>query len=87
MSLQQCIDPENLLGVVDDLHWLEGPFTKEEIDEIISSHLPCDKSLGPYGLNGDFLKARWTQISNFSMIFGIAFTEHEWFIHHPCAQA
>jgi hypothetical protein len=34
---------------------LEEPFTREEIDSIIQL-LPTDKSPGPYGFNGEFLK-------------------------------
>jgi hypothetical protein len=36
----------------------EGPFTQEEIDQIIQL-LQTDKSPGPDGFNGEFLKRCW----------------------------
>jgi hypothetical protein len=44
------------------LEILEEPFTKEEIDSIIQQ-LPIDKSPGPDGFNGDFLKKCWPTLA------------------------
>jgi hypothetical protein len=48
-------DLHSLLTNTENLEWLEEPFTKEEIDGIIHN-IPSDKSPGPDGFNGDFLK-------------------------------
>lgn len=48
-------DLSKLLTQTPDLEWLEEPFQKEEIDNIIKQ-LPTDKSPGPNGLNTYFLK-------------------------------
>jgi hypothetical protein len=40
------------------LEELSIPFTKEEIDAILKS-MPIDKSPGPDGFNGQFLKSCW----------------------------
>ena len=39
----------------NDLTSLEVPFSHEEIDDVIK-HMPSDKSQGPYGYNGLFMK-------------------------------
>jgi hypothetical protein len=44
-------------------HHLEGPFLKEEIDGIVAN-LPCDKSLGLDGFNGDFLRKCWPLVKH-----------------------
>jgi hypothetical protein len=41
-----------------DFQSLEDPFTSEEIDDIVK-HMPSDKSPGPDGFNGAFLKRCW----------------------------
>jgi hypothetical protein len=51
-----------LLHPVDNLENLVNPFTKEEIDNIITN-LPLSKSLGPDGFNSDFMKKCWRVIS------------------------
>lgn len=45
----------NLLNVHQGLHFLEEPFTKEEIDAIIKE-LPSNKSPRPDGFNTDFIE-------------------------------
>jgi hypothetical protein len=50
------LPPENLFS-------LEEPFTKEEIVSIIQE-LSADKSLGPDGFNGDFLKKCWPTVQH-----------------------
>lgn len=54
-------DLENLLQPRQDLELLELPFSTEEIDAIISD-LASNKSPGPDGFNGDFLKKFWPLI-------------------------
>ena len=44
-----------------DFASLEVPFTKEEIDDIVKC-MPTDKSPGPDGFNGAFLKNCWDQV-------------------------
>jgi hypothetical protein len=41
-----------------DLSSIEEPFTREEIDSIVK-HMPNDKSAGPDGFNGLFMKRFW----------------------------
>jgi hypothetical protein len=41
-----------------DFQSLEDPFTSEEIDDIVK-HMPSDKSPGPDGFSGAFLKRCW----------------------------
>lgn len=55
---------EELLGPGQHLDLLEIPFSKEEIDAIIFE-LPNNKSLGPDGFNGEFLKKFWHLISHY----------------------
>jgi hypothetical protein len=55
-------DLSSLISLHEDLHWLEEPFTKQEIDSIVAT-LPTDKSLGPDGFNTNFLKKCWPVIS------------------------
>jgi hypothetical protein len=52
------IDLHQLLQAYMNLESLEVPFSKEEIGRTISQ-LPNDKSLGPDGFNGEFLKKCW----------------------------
>jgi hypothetical protein len=49
------LDLSSLINPSENLDWLHGDFTKEEIDNIIKN-LPSYKSPGPDGFNGDFLK-------------------------------
>jgi hypothetical protein len=44
-----------------DLSSLSVPFTHEEIDEVVA-HMPSDKSPGPDGFSGLFLKVCWPVI-------------------------
>lgn len=53
---------QDLLSQDDNLGWLEEPFTKEEIDKVISE-LPNDKSPAPDGFNEEFLKKCWHLIA------------------------
>jgi exonuclease III len=55
-------DLGSLLIADGNLSALEMPFAKEEIDCIISD-LPNNKSPGPDGFNGEFLKRCWTVIA------------------------
>jgi hypothetical protein len=48
-------DLQSLLSAAENLEALEEPFTKEEIDSIVQQ-LHSDKSTGPDGFNGDFIK-------------------------------
>jgi hypothetical protein len=41
-----------------DLHQIEGPFSKEDIDNVVKK-LPLDKSPGSDGFNGLFIKKCW----------------------------
>lgn len=56
------LDLSSLLTVHPDLDILEINFSKEEIDRIVAD-LTNNKSPGPDGFNGEFLKKCWTQIS------------------------
>jgi hypothetical protein len=51
-------DLPELLIRNEELHELDSPFTKLEIDNIIKS-LPSDKSSGPDGFNTNFIKKCW----------------------------
>jgi hypothetical protein len=55
-------DLTELLTRNEDLQWLDSPFTKQEIDNIIKS-LPSDKSPGPDGFNTNFIKKCWRIIA------------------------
>jgi hypothetical protein len=57
------IDLHQLLQADLNLKSLEVPFSKEEIDKTISQ-LPNDKSPGPDGFNGEFLKKCWQLIAD-----------------------
>jgi hypothetical protein len=48
-------DLHSLLRAPENLQWLEDPFSKEEIDNIIME-LHSDKSPGPDGFDSDFIK-------------------------------
>lgn len=47
-----------LIQVDHDLEWLHSPITKKEIDKI-THDLPNNKSPGPDGFNGEFIKKCW----------------------------
>lgn len=49
---------QDLVQRHDNLEELDATFTREEIDKIIQT-MPSDKSLGPDGFNGMFLKKCW----------------------------
>jgi hypothetical protein len=55
-------DLQFLLSPTKNLEGLEEPFKKEEIDLIVQQ-LPSDKSSGPDGFNGDFLKKCWQKLA------------------------
>ena len=48
----------------EDLHDLDRPFSNEEIDDIINK-MPNDKSPGPDGFNGLFMKKCWHIIKQY----------------------
>jgi hypothetical protein len=48
-------DLQTLLSPSENIEGLEEPFKKDEIDQIVQQ-LPSDKSPGPDGFNGYFLK-------------------------------
>jgi hypothetical protein len=54
-------DLENLIEPIQDLDWLEEPFTVEEIIGIIAN-LATHKSPRPDGFNSDFMKKCWPTI-------------------------
>jgi hypothetical protein len=56
------IDLDSLLTPSGDLDWLQQNFLKEEIDRIVMN-LPNNKSPGPDGFNGEFLKKCWSVIA------------------------
>lgn len=56
------VDLDTLYTPRDDLDWLDSPFTREEIDRIIAE-LPNNKSPGPDGFNGEFMKKCWSLIA------------------------
>jgi hypothetical protein len=51
-------DLPSLITAAPGLEELSVPFTKEEIDNIVST-MPNDKAPGPNGFNGQFLKSCW----------------------------
>jgi hypothetical protein len=53
---QMLLDLGSLIQPTPGLEDLSIPFTKEEIDAVVSS-LPIDKAPGPHGFNGKFLKS------------------------------
>jgi hypothetical protein len=55
---QMLFDLQALIQPTPGLEELSVPFTKEEIDSVVKS-LPIDKSPGPDGFNGQFLKICW----------------------------
>jgi hypothetical protein len=57
------IDLATLITPALNLDWLHGEFQKEEID-IIIANLPNNKSPGPDGFNGEFLKKCWPLIAD-----------------------
>jgi hypothetical protein len=60
--VDNVFDLPSLLLFHSDLHWLDEPFSKQEIDSIVAA-LPSDKSLGPDGFNTNFIKKCWPIIS------------------------
>jgi hypothetical protein len=57
-SLDIFFNLEELFQRIDGLQEISCPFSKDEIDKIIKS-LPTDKSPGPDGFNGMFVKVCW----------------------------
>lgn len=55
-------DLSTLIQRHEGLNNLEGPFTSEEIDEVVKQ-LPNDKSLGPDGFT-EFMKKCWSVIKS-----------------------
>jgi hypothetical protein len=55
-------DLQTLLSPSENLEGLEEPFKREEI-YLIVQQLPSDKSPGPDGFNGDFLKKCWPTVA------------------------
>jgi hypothetical protein len=59
---KNVFDLSGLIMLQEGLHWLDEPFSKQEIDSIVAA-LPSDKSLGPDGFNTNFIKKCWSVIS------------------------
>lgn len=55
---QMYVNLDSLLQPAADLNLLDTPFTREEIDIVIAEH-QNNKSPGPDGFNGEFLKKCW----------------------------
>lgn len=53
-----CVDTNFFIQRVDNLNYLEQPFSHEEIDNVIRA-LPNEKSPEPDGFNNEFLKKSW----------------------------
>jgi mannosylglycoprotein endo-beta-mannosidase len=56
------IDLYAIINLAQNLDWLESEFLKEDIDKIIAE-LPNNKSPGPDGFNGEFLKKCWPTLA------------------------
>lgn len=53
----------SLVSLSMTITWdLESPFSKEEIDKVVAD-LPNNKSPGPDGFNGEFMKKCWPLIA------------------------
>ena len=52
-----------LMARCNELHILDTPFTKEEIDQTVRD-LPNDKVPGPDGFNTNFIKKCWHIIAS-----------------------
>jgi hypothetical protein len=59
---ENVFDLSGLIMLQEGLHWLDEPFSKQEIDSIVAA-LPSDKSPGPNGFNTNFIKKCWPVIS------------------------
>ena len=62
-GIQMQFDLSRLIHRVEGLEMLTNPFTKKEIDEVITN-MPADKAPGPDGFNGLFLKKCWPIIQH-----------------------
>jgi mannosylglycoprotein endo-beta-mannosidase len=51
-----------IINPVQNLDWIESEFLKEDIDKVIAE-LPNNKSPGPDGFNGEFLKKCWPSLA------------------------
>jgi hypothetical protein len=60
---QMAFNLEELISPTEGLGELSSPFTHSEIDEVVR-HMPLDKSPGPDGFNGQFLKSCWNIIKH-----------------------
>jgi hypothetical protein len=67
-------DLASFITPAEDIDWLQREFLKEEIDKIIMD-LPNNKSPGPDGFNGEFLKKCWSVIAQDFYDFINAFYE------------
>jgi hypothetical protein len=71
----------DLLIASDNLNSLEIPFSKQEIDKVVSE-LPNNKSPGPDGFNNEFVKGCWDLIaSDFYKLFESCFDRN------PCLRS
>jgi hypothetical protein len=71
----------DLLIASDNLNSLEIPFSKQEIDKVVSE-LPNNKSPGPDGFNNEFVKGCWDLIASyFYKLFESCFD------HNPCLRS
>ena len=62
-GISMLFDLNSLLTRREDLNLLAEPFLQEKIDNIIK-RMPNDKSLGPDGFNGKFMKKCWQLIKD-----------------------
>jgi hypothetical protein len=56
------IDLSVIINPAQNLDWLESEFLKKDIDKIFAE-LPNNKSPGPDGFNGEFLKKCWPTLA------------------------
>ena len=57
-GIEMCFDLSSILDRVEGLDSLTKVFSKEEMDNTVKN-IPIDKSPGPDGFNGCFLKSCW----------------------------
>jgi hypothetical protein len=61
LPVSDSVDVAHFFSPLSGLENLSKPFTHDEIDKVIAQ-MPCDKSPGPNGFSGLFLKVCWPVI-------------------------